>query len=428
MAGRSGSGGRLRETGFVYLFLFLYAFFTTIIGTTLTRLTGEFGLELSQGGVFIALQSIGCFIGIFVSGALIERFGKRILLPVALAAFGVLVIVVSLASSLNMYLATLLLAGVAGTMIDVISNASIAQLHVVNKGFYMNLLHCCFGIGSFFGPMYAGWILERFGQWRLSYLILGVASLAAVVVYRLLRTRDDPFILSQALAPIPELKSGKTASAAMPAADDAAIPAKSAPAKAVQPGAGTGFGQVLTGRILLCCLVLFLYSGHQAGINNWLPTFSSRALGLDALRSGTVLSVFWLGLILGRLSCSFLTRHIGEKSLITAGLFLGGGLLLPGVLTGSEFGIYGGALAAGLFAGATIPMILTLAYTWYPSAQGRVSTILFSAITGAAIVVPWFMGVVEGWFGLTAAMAMNAAFLVGSAVLALFLPRGGVIQ
>ncbi len=117
-----------------------------------------------------------------------------------------------------------------------------------------------------------------------------------------------------------------------------------------------------------------------------------------------------------------------EKTLITAGLFLGGGLLLPGVLTGSEFGIYGGAIAAGLFAGATIPMILTLAYTWYPSAQGRVSTILFSAITGAAIVIPWFMGVVEGWFGLTAAMAMNAAFLVGSAVLALFLPRGGVIR
>ncbi len=314
MAGRSGSGGRLRETGFVYLFLFLYAFFTTIIGTTLTRLTGEFGLELSQGGVFIALQSIGCFIGIFVSGALLERFGKRVLLPVALTAFGVLVFVVSFASSLNMYLATLLLAGVAGTMIDVISNASIAQLHVVNKGFYMNLLHCCFGIGSFFGPMYAGWILERFNQWRLSYLILGVVSLAAVIVYRLLRTRDDPF-LQPAPASINESASG-TGTAPMSTSATAKATAKAtkpASTKAAKPAVGTGFGQVLTGRILLCCLVLFLYSGHQAGVNNWLPTFSSSALGLDALRSGTVLSIFWLGLILGRLSCSFLTRHIGKK-------------------------------------------------------------------------------------------------------------------
>ncbi|MCC8166571.1 MAG: MFS transporter [Planctomycetes bacterium] len=400
MAELPGSRGRLRETGFIYLFLLLYAFFTTIIGTTLTRLTGEFNLELSQGGVFIALQSIGCFIGIFVSGALIERFGKRALLPVALGAFGVLVFVVSFASSLGMYLVMLLLAGIAGTMVDVMSNASIAQLHVANKGFYMNLLHCCFGIGSFFGPIYAGWILERFDQWRLSYLILGVASLAAVVVYRLLRTREDPF----QPGPVPE------------------------PATATKAGDGTGFGQVLTGRILLCCLVLFLYSGHQAGVNNWLPTFSRDTLGLDALRSGTVLSAFWLGLIVGRLSCSILTRFVGEKPLIAAGLLLGGGLLLPGFLSRSEFGIYGGAIAAGLFAGATIPMILTLAYTWYPSAQGRVSTILFSAITGAAIVVSWFMGVVEGWFGLTAAMAMNAGFLLVSAVLAMALPRGGVIR
>ncbi|MCD7897885.1 MAG: MFS transporter [Planctomycetaceae bacterium] len=425
MAALTGSGGRLRETGFIYLFLLLYAFFTTIIGTTLTRLTGEFGLELSQGGVFIALQSIGCFLGIFVSGALIERLGKRVLLPLALTAFGVLVFVVSFSSSLGMYLATLLLAGIAGTMVDVITNASIAQLHVENKGFYMNLLHSCFGIGSFLGPIYAGWILERFGQWRLSYLVLGVASLAAVVVYRLLRTRDDPFPPTS--APVFDRRSTPPAAAPMTPVENRETAGLTASSSSAVP-AGTGFRQVLTGRIILCCLVLFLYCGHQAGVNNWLPTFSQTTLGLDPLRSGTVLSAFWLGLIVGRLCCSILTRFVGEKTLIVAGLAVGGGLLLPGFLSGSEFGIYGGAIAAGLFAGATIPMILTLAYTWYPTAQGRISTILFSATTGAAIVVPWFMGVVEGWFGLTAAMTMNACFLIAAAVLAVMLPRGGVIR
>ena len=55
--------GTLRITVILYILMFLYAVFTTMPGTQLLVLAREFGLALSEGGIFTVAVNGGCILG-----------------------------------------------------------------------------------------------------------------------------------------------------------------------------------------------------------------------------------------------------------------------------------------------------------------------------------------------------------------------------
>lgn len=73
-----------------------------------------------------------------------------------------------------------------------------------------------------------------------------------------------------------------------------------------------------------------------------------------------------------------------------------------------------GYAAAGLFAGAAIPLILTLGYQSCPDRQSSVSVVLFLCISLGQAVFPWVMGLICDAAGLVWGMLSNAACLLGA--------------
>lgn len=380
---------KLLETICMYALMTGFAIFTTIVGAILLMLVEEFGLPLTRGGDFAAAQNIGCFVGILLSGFLIDRYQKPKLILILYILFSGCIIAVFFSTTLAAFLGLLAFAGLMLRMVDVLLNAAVAELHTVNKGFYMNLLHCCFGIGSFVGPIYVGAVTERFGGWRLSFLLLGCFCLALALIYGAF------FVRRKRQAAVHTATATKTVAS---------------------------FASIAGLPMLVCWLMLFCYTGHQVGMNNWFPSFMSGNAGVDQITAGFGLSVFWLGLIVGRLVCSILTRHFHEKYLLVGGNALGGLAILLGVSFGGETLAFVSAAAVGFLTGATIPMVLTLAYTWHPEAQGKVSMALFIAISIGGVVGPWAMGELVDGENLTRAMQLNSLMLLAIAVLALALP------
>ncbi len=379
----------LKETIAMYLLMFAYAIFTTIIGAILLNLLSDFPMPLTEGGFFNAVLNGGCFVGILLSGMVIDRYGKRIQIVAAFSLFTIFLFAVYFTSSLQAYVVSIFFAGLAVKIMDALLNATIVELHTRNRGFYMNLLHCCFGIGSFVGPILAGFVVESNHSWRLAYLILAIVCCILLGIY-LANIRGRVHLKKS-------VSSRRRVAA--------------------------GFRHVLSWKIFLLWLVLFFYCGHQVGINNWLPTYMSETLGLDMLAAGSSVSMFWIGLILGRFTCSFLTKRMPERTLTLLGAGLGGLALLAGIVTGGEIILFFSALAAGFFSGATVPMVLTIAYGWYPGAQGKVSMILYLAITIGAVVFPWLMGLVQHVVGLKIAMMSNAFMLLIPCCLVFLVPK-----
>lgn len=366
----------------LYLLMFAYAVFTVMTGTQLLVLLQEFDLTLSQGGIFTVVVNVGCMVGILISGFFLPRYNKNRLVMVSYLCFSLLLLLVGTSASYVGFLILLLLIGISMKFLDASVNAAVSYMNPVHTGFYISLLHCCFAAGSFVGPVFTTLLMDRGYSWRNTYTFLGAVCLVVLFLFSVIQKNNKKIVQEE---------NGET---------EEKVPYR----ELMKPG------------VLCLMIILLCYCGHQIGINSWLPAYMQKNLGAERAMASLSLSVFWVGLIAGRLISAVLTTRVKEEVVLKYGNLVGSILLGLGIFSRNLMLTVIGVGCAGLFSGATIPLVITIGYSWFPKAQGKMSTILFMCIAGGAVIFPWLAGLVSENHGLYAGMLLNAACLwVGTA-------------
>ena len=110
------------------------------------------------------------------------------------------------------------------------------------------------------------------------------------------------------------------------------------------------------GAILLAALLFFQF-GNEWSIAGWLPIFLIRRLGASPKAALTILAIYWLALIVGRLAAVALLPRVRHWRflLVSAGEAVFGCLLL--LATDNEFGALIGTLLVGCGFAAIYPLI-----------------------------------------------------------------------
>lgn len=367
----------LKFTVMLYMLMFAYAIFTVMTGTQLLVLLQEFDLTLSQGGVFTVVVNGGCMLGIFISGFFLPRYNKNRLVMASYLCFGILLLLVGFSVSYTGFLILLLLIGISMKFLDAAINAAVSYMNPTHTGFYISLLHCSFAVGSFTGPVFTTLLMDCGYSWRNTYTFLGVICLVILGLFSVIQKNSKDMVQED---------KGET---------EERVPYR----ELMKPG-------------VVCLMVILLcYCGHQIGINSWLPAYMQKDLGAERTMANLSLSVFWVGLIAGRLISAVLTTCIKVETVLKYGNLMGSILLGLGIFSRSFTLTVIGVGCAGLFSGATIPLVITIGYSWFPKAQGKMSTILFMCIAGGAVIFPWLAGMVSENQGLYAGMLLNVACL-----------------
>lgn len=366
-----------RITVMLYIIMYLYAVFTTLTGTQLLILMDEFQLRLEAGGIFSVVVNGGCIFGILISAFFLESYDKRFLVLVSYFVFSILLVLIKFTSAYLSFLLLLLGAGLSMKFLDASINAAVSNLHPEKKGFYMNLLHCSFGIGAFTGPIVNTLLMNLGMGWREVYLTLGIACLITGFLY---------------MAIIYKCKINKTV-------------------KTVNKNR-ISVKMILNPKVFCLMAILLFYCGHQAGINSWIPSYMQETLHMPAIVANMSLSAFWIGLICGRLISAVLTNYMAPEKILSRGILLGAIFLLGGIVSKSVVLTFVGVTGAGIFAGATIPLVLTIGYGWFPEHLGVINTVLFLCIAGGATIFPGVMGYCSKFGGLYTALIVDAVCLV----------------
>ncbi len=362
----------------LYMLFFTYALTTSVVGTFMVDLLNDFQMEVSTGGVFTVFQYIGCMAGVFLSGFILNRYHKK---ELCLATFGLLTVLLLAMSRIRRlipFLLLLFLLGMTSKSLDMIVNTTISMQHEEKKGMYINLLHGCFGAGSVLGPLLAAWMLKISLSWQTVYGCFGAGSAALLALFAVFYSDAEE-------KPVQGRAEKKMDFTVMR-----------------EPG------------MYALMLALFCYCGHQCGINTWVPLFLQYRFGVSLFVGSVGTSVFWIALVIGRLACARLALHVKEETLLGVGLILAALLHLAGILVPHIAASMAGYAAAGLFAGAAIPLILTLGYQSCPDRQSSVSVVLFLCISLGQAVFPWVMGLICDAAGLVWGMLSNAACLLGA--------------
>ena len=166
---------------------------------------------------------------------------------------------------------------------------------------------------------------------------------------------------------------------------------------------------LLANGVFLCTLMFLIYGGIEASISAWTPLFATRYAAGPIAASQWILSLFWSGLILGRMALGA-SSGSGTKSLVygTAGASVL--LLLWLTLSGSFIRIAIGTVLLGGCVSPLFPLLLatTLEYKY----SNRVMGIILASCALGSALFPLLMGFLSSSFSLRAGMMLPVAGLL----------------
>lgn len=383
----------------VYLFSFMAAFALsgTMFSTILPKIIQDYGLTLSQAGLFPVSQSVGNLLAMLLTALAGDRFEKSRLVGLSFAIMGIMMLGLSFMPPFWALLILMGLLGLSTSALNLLVTAYTSDLYQEDRSRYINLLHVCFGVGSLLGPAYPA-LLSRIGLvWRHSYLVLSVAVFALGAAYFVYLGR------SGALA--------RTAISKRP------VPSRTSE-KRIWGHRG----------VLALCFMSFLYmGGHQGAFSTWFQTFLQRedpAAYPEAFTS-LCMMIYWIGMVASRILGASLPRRVTARSVLLAGSFVGTLLLASGLFAGQEALWPVVSALLGLSTGVIYPLTFAISCEQFPENSARISSIvgIFSSV--GSMCFGWAIGNVAER-SLQAAMWIPVAALAATFfVVLLGFPRPG---
>jgi fucose permease len=365
----------------------MYGIGITIVGATLSKLLTEFSWSYTEAGAVIAATSLGDLAASLACGRLLSRIG-----PKAAAAGGAFLQALALAffaatPSVPLNFALSLLIGFGQGSIDVTINYSVARMQKRSESHLMGIMHSAFAIGAVLGPVAIGLILGAGIPWQLVFR--GVAAVSALVGLAMLAL---PF--------------GRIGVARGEAASriEAESPAR-------RP------------MIYVAATILFLYVGLEFGSSKWVGEYFVSVLGCPASVGAFMVSVFWAGLLAGRLAIPILFRKVEQGALLLSLSLTATASIALSVLVRSPIVAGLGFLLTGLGCSMIYPLVMTLVGQHFQKDQGKAIGIAATGGSLGALVFPFAMAAASEAAGLEHGFWLFVLLgLAMSAVVAAILP------
>lgn len=378
----------------LFLIMGIYAISVTMIGPIMPSVIEDYQINLSQGGLMMTAQSIGGMLAVLFVGVMAGRFKKTKLIILSFLVFGASLLLVSFSDIYTVLLAVFFVFGAGSRMADTLINAYVSDLYNKQRGYYLNLLHMYFGIGALIGPVYVRFILEQDISWTFVFSLLGIISIISALLLPITLRRAakkmgviDPHDLTQVYA----VESEDHADSVL-----------------VQTKPLNHFAYISRSSVIwLLCLIMILYLAHQASLTVWLPMYMETDLLVSPTVSNIALSVLWLGIILGRMASAYFTNRVKPIKIVVFGNLLAAVFTAVGILLTQPVILIICLGLAGVFNGATIPLLVTIASDRYPKHTGTTSSMIFLSGAFATMVFPWLVGKIADVSGFQIAVQLT---------------------
>lgn len=300
----------------------------------------HFALSTTQLGLIVTVSYIGNLVFLLVGGNLSARFAKKRVLQVLMLIWMAALALFALTDSYPVLLVAMALVMGASTLLNTTMNLITPLLFTAAPGFFVNFLFFTQGIGTSGSQFFLGSMADGFPFWQYTNLGLLVLGAAAFGMLLFCQVPEEP---------------------------------------AVAPGALPQAEGRLTDRLGLVVpfvLVFGFYFITEHGVMNWLVAYGTTGLEMTQAAASRYLSVFYGGVMLGRLVLSPLVDKLGVIR----------SMQLFGVISGVLYvaGSLGGATlmplwaASGFFLSILYPTLVMSIRLYFPAQQvsGAAGTII----------------------------------------------------
>ncbi|AZD15468.1 MFS transporter [Pseudomonas chlororaphis] len=369
-----------------------------VMAFTAASVSAEWGLNGAQVGLLLSAGLFGMAAGSLFIAPWADRFGRRPLILFCLALSGLGMLLSALSQT---PLQLVLLRGLTGLGIGgILASSNVIASEYSSKrwrGLAVSLQSTGYALGATLGGLLAVWLLSHWG-WRSVFLFGGAVTWLVIPLVLLWLPESLDFLLAR--RPGNALVRVNRLARRLEQPELAQLP----PEVPRQPGAPSGFGQLLAPAMrrttLLIWLLFFLVMFGFYFVMSWTPKLLVAA-GLSAqqgITGGVLLSVggiFGAALIGGLASRWPLGRVLALFMLITAGLlvlFVGSASSIAAALgLGLLIGLFANGCVAGLYALSPVVYDASVRATGvgWGIGIGRIGAILSPTVAGLLLDGGW---------------------------------------
>ena len=347
--------------------LLVYGIYLGALSVLLPVIGADFRLGADVSGRLFPATFFGFVTSVSVCGYLSDRYGRKRVLLMGIAVYGIGLALFGRAPGFDLALWASALIGAGSGVMETVASAQAAELFPRRGALVLNLIQVAFGIGAASGPVLAhSLLLHTAFTWRTLYAGLAVANALLFAAF--------------AVQPAPPPRHGTEA-----------LDMASLRQVLKQPS------------FVLLCLAQALYVGAEVSFFSWMPTYFRVRVTDGAALGAWAVTIFWIAMTIGRIVVAAFAERIAPLrlvSLLAIGAAVSSALALvrPLPLPTIGFVALTGLCLSGIFS-----LILTEAGRRYPQLAGTVfgGVLAFAGVGGA--LFPWVIGVLAatplGWRG-----------------------------
>ena len=336
----------------------------TVIGATLPKIIRDFQWSYTATGVVASAGSVGYFVSTFLSGILIQRLSPKqvIVTGMVLQTLGLSLFAGRPTVLFNLPLSFLIGLGQGAT--EVVINFTVVRMDRTGKSGLMSFMHAAFSAGAIIGPFGVGMLIAAGSGWQMIYRVMALVSL----------------LMAGTLSALPfsRLEQEVTESEDQPRVVEL----------------------LRHPMLIVSFLILLLYVGTELGVSTWLAEYYVKVFNTSASVGAFMVSVFWMGLLIGRLGVSFGYRGYRQDKVLLILASTCTVALLFAVMMGGPWLAGVGFFISGLGFSAIYPLVIVLVGKYFWRGQGVAIGFVSTGGGIGAFAFPFFMAAISDRFGI----------------------------
>lgn len=283
----------------------------------------------------------------------------------------------ALSGSLVALLFTFALTGSAGGVLDCGTNTLLVWIWGSKVSQPMQLMHFCFGVGSFLSPVVTSLVLDLAGEdIRPALYFQAIMCIPPSMLFLCTRSPIEPTV---------ERERGEFE-------DDAA-------GKAAEEAADAALRRRLVLVALFVSAFLCLAVGSEVSYGGWLSTYAIRRFDATESSAALLTSVYWGSFTVGRLIGVAASARVSPRRMLLIDLGIGVGSALVLVVTDDMAATWVGAAGLGLAISTMFPSSVSLPPSLGLPVSGKLTSWFVVGSSVGEMVVPLGMGAAIDEFG-----------------------------
>lgn len=239
-----------------------------VFSVVLPPIREDFSFSLAQGGFLSTIFTLGIGLAGVPSGYLLDRYPRKVVMLIGIAIYSVFTILTALALGfldMSLYRA---ITGIGESMQNAALFSAAGAYFYSRRAMALGTLNFAYGLGSFFGPLFGGVMLQSTGSWKLPFYVYGVLGLVFIGIIGFFVTRrfteqEEPPSVTEASV-------------------DERMPER-----------------LLNRNLIIGIITAAIVGTSMYGYLGLYPSFLQEELGFTPTQAGFALSMFGLGALMG---------------------------------------------------------------------------------------------------------------------------------